>query len=121
MILPGSSDVCFSSSGTSKSSPVKPKRVRKPSRPAGRAGGLPRSYLMNVFKHFAKAKVSADVYPVLKEVYVPRTFTLYPLYIVDLEMKTSNIVTSYLTGWISFSSVSRRIWRHMLFMQRGRP
>lgn len=30
--------------------------------------GLPKSYLMSVFKHFAKTKVSSDVYPVLKEV-----------------------------------------------------
>lgn len=86
MLLPASSDVCFSSSGTSKSSPVKPKQVRKQSRPTGRERGLPKSYLMNIFKHFAKTKVSADVYPVLREVYVPKTFTLYPVYIVDLKV-----------------------------------
>lgn len=67
MILTASSDVCFSSSGTSKSSPAKSKQVRKTSRFAERERGLPKSYLMNVFKHFAKTKVSADVYPVLKE------------------------------------------------------
>ncbi|XP_029702229.1 centromere protein T-like [Takifugu rubripes] len=55
-------------SGPSKSSPAKSKQVRKPSRPRKRQEGLPKSYLMNVFKHFAKTKVSADVYPVLNEV-----------------------------------------------------
>ncbi|XP_068613999.1 centromere protein T-like [Brachionichthys hirsutus] len=45
----------------------KPKTTRKRSRPAAKEGGLPKSYLMNVFKHFAKTKVSADIYPVLKE------------------------------------------------------
>ncbi|XP_019126447.2 centromere protein T isoform X4 [Larimichthys crocea] len=46
---------------------AKPKQVRKRAGPAKREAGLPKSYLMNVFKHFAKTKVSADVYPVLKE------------------------------------------------------
>lgn len=45
----------------------KPKQVRKRAKPAKREGGLPKAYLMGVFKHFAKMKVSADVYPVLKE------------------------------------------------------
>ncbi|XP_044035223.1 uncharacterized protein cenpt [Siniperca chuatsi] len=46
----------------------KPKQVRKRrTGPAKKEGGLPKSYLMAVFKHFAKTKVSADVYPVLKE------------------------------------------------------
>ncbi|XP_064835916.1 centromere protein T-like isoform X2 [Oncorhynchus masou masou] len=30
--------------------------------------GLSKSYIMSVFKHFAKTKVSTDVYPVLKEI-----------------------------------------------------
>lgn len=68
MILRASSDVCFSPSGRRKSSPAKSKQVRKTSRLAEREPGLPKSYLMSVFKHFAKTKVSADVYPVLKEV-----------------------------------------------------
>lgn len=68
MLLTASSDVVFCSSGTSKSSPAKSKQIKKTSRPGKREGGLPKSYLMNVFKHFAKTKVSADVYPVLKEV-----------------------------------------------------
>ncbi|KAE8284229.1 Centromere protein T [Larimichthys crocea] len=46
---------------------AKPKQVRKRAGPAKREAGLPKSYLMNVFKHFAKTKVSADVYPVLKQ------------------------------------------------------
>ncbi|XP_018606900.1 uncharacterized protein cenpt isoform X3 [Scleropages formosus] len=29
---------------------------------------LPRSYVMSTFKHFAKTKVSSDIYPVLKEI-----------------------------------------------------
>ncbi|XP_035515992.1 centromere protein T [Morone saxatilis] len=57
-------------SSTSESLPaVKPKQVRKVRiGPAKRETGLPKSYLMGVFKHFAKTKVSADVYPVLKEI-----------------------------------------------------
>ncbi|XP_061519991.1 uncharacterized protein cenpt [Phycodurus eques] len=56
-------------SSTEAGPPVKPKRVRK--RRSGGAqtmdGGLPKNYLMSTFRHFAKAKVSADVYPVIKE------------------------------------------------------
>ncbi|TKS89830.1 Centromere protein T [Collichthys lucidus] len=48
-------------------SEAKPKQVRKRAGPAKREAGLPKSYLMNVFKHFAKTKVSADVYPVLQQ------------------------------------------------------
>ncbi|XP_008281804.1 centromere protein T [Stegastes partitus] len=48
--------------------PAKPKQVRQRKKgPAKKAAGLPKSYLMGVFKHFAKTKVSADVYPVLNE------------------------------------------------------
>uniref|UniRef100_A0A8C4F956 CENP-T/Histone H4 histone fold domain-containing protein n=1 Tax=Dicentrarchus labrax TaxID=13489 RepID=A0A8C4F956_DICLA len=56
-------------SSTSESLPAaKPKQVRKVrTGPAKKQTGLPKSYLMGVFKHFAKTKVSADVYPVLKE------------------------------------------------------
>ncbi|XP_071319378.1 centromere protein T [Trachinotus anak] len=53
------------------SPPAKPKQVQRKRgqrRPAKREAGLPKSYLMGVFKHFAKTKVSADVYPVLKEI-----------------------------------------------------
>ncbi|KAK7919618.1 hypothetical protein WMY93_010902 [Mugilogobius chulae] len=45
----------------------KQKAQRKP-RSVEDNAGLPKSYLMNVFKHFAKAKVSTDVYPHLKDV-----------------------------------------------------
>lgn len=69
MLLTTSSNICFAISDTSEGVPApKPKQVRKRSpRPAKKEGGLPKSYLMSVFKHFAKTKVSADVYPVLKE------------------------------------------------------
>ncbi|XP_068161893.1 centromere protein T [Antennarius striatus] len=46
----------------------KPKQTRRRSRSTAKNDGLPKNYLMNVFKHFAKTKVSADVYPVLKEI-----------------------------------------------------
>ncbi|XP_061823821.1 uncharacterized protein cenpt isoform X2 [Nerophis lumbriciformis] len=47
---------------------VKPKRERKPkSATVKNEVGLPKNYLMGVFRHFAKTKVSPDVYPVLKE------------------------------------------------------
>ncbi|KAM3592387.1 uncharacterized protein V6R79_017719 [Siganus canaliculatus] len=52
---------------------AKRKQARKKTQPRKREGGLPKSYLMSVFKHFAKTKVSADVYPVLKETYVTAT------------------------------------------------
>ncbi|KAK2820373.1 hypothetical protein Q5P01_023332 [Channa striata] len=57
-------------SGTSKGSTVaKPgKPIQRKRGPVKKEPGLPKSYLMAVFKHFAKTKVSADVYPVLKEI-----------------------------------------------------
>lgn len=68
ILLTTFSNVYFASSGTSENEPApKTKQVRKRTRPAKREGGLSKSYLMNVFKHFAKTKVSADVYPVLKD------------------------------------------------------
>ncbi|XP_034426142.1 centromere protein T [Hippoglossus hippoglossus] len=59
-----------STSGTSEALPAaKPKQVQRRKRaPAKKNTTLPKSYLMNAFRHFAKAKVSADVYPVLDEV-----------------------------------------------------
>ncbi|XP_062269659.1 centromere protein T [Platichthys flesus] len=59
-----------STSGTSEALPAaKPKQVpRKQRAPAKKNTTLPKSYLMSAFRHFAKAKVSADVYPVLDEV-----------------------------------------------------
>ncbi|KAF7664982.1 hypothetical protein LDENG_00158740 [Lucifuga dentata] len=48
---------------------AKPKPARqKKTQPAKRESSLPKSYLMGVFKHFAKTKVSADVYPILDEI-----------------------------------------------------
>ncbi|XP_040923243.1 uncharacterized protein cenpt isoform X2 [Toxotes jaculatrix] len=47
----------------------KPKKVQQRKRgPTNKEAGLPKNYLMGVFKHFAKMKVSADVYPVLKQI-----------------------------------------------------
>ncbi|XP_071383805.1 centromere protein T isoform X2 [Centroberyx affinis] len=57
------------SAATEGLAPAKPKRVTAvKTRPAKKEPGLPKSYLMGVFKHFAKTKVSPDVYPVLKEI-----------------------------------------------------
>uniref|UniRef100_A0A4W5PW22 CENP-T/Histone H4 histone fold domain-containing protein n=1 Tax=Hucho hucho TaxID=62062 RepID=A0A4W5PW22_9TELE len=51
------------------SAAVKPKAVRgKRTGSAKKDPGLSKSYIMSVFKHFAKTKVSTDVYPVLKEI-----------------------------------------------------
>ncbi|CAJ1081090.1 centromere protein T [Xyrichtys novacula] len=47
----------------------KPKQARKRGkRSARKEGSLPKSYLMGIFKHFAKTKVAADVYPILQEI-----------------------------------------------------
>ncbi|KAG7507953.1 centromere protein T [Solea senegalensis] len=47
---------------------AKPKKVQKNTRrPAKKQACLPKSYLMSVFRHFAKTKVSPDIYPVLQE------------------------------------------------------
>ncbi|XP_029383772.1 centromere protein T isoform X2 [Echeneis naucrates] len=56
-------------SNTSEALPeTKPKKVHRKRTVAKKEAGLPKSYLVGVFKHFAKTKVSADVYPVLKEI-----------------------------------------------------
>eukprot|EP00064_Thunnus_orientalis_P006365 superscaffoldBa00000660_g6382 len=63
-----SSNVCYATSDEGLP-PGKTKQVRqRKTGAAKRETGLPKSYLMNVFKHFAKTKVSADVYPVLKDI-----------------------------------------------------
>lgn len=67
-MVTASPDVYNSSSGTSENPPATSKQVRKTSRRAKGEAGLSKSYLMNVFKHFAKTRVSSDVYPVLKDV-----------------------------------------------------
>uniref|UniRef100_A0A1A7WBA4 Centromere protein T n=1 Tax=Iconisemion striatum TaxID=60296 RepID=A0A1A7WBA4_9TELE len=56
--------------GTSEALPAaKPKQARqRKTRTASKKGVLPKSYLMSTFRHFAKTKVSADVYPVLNEI-----------------------------------------------------
>ncbi|KAL1007298.1 hypothetical protein UPYG_G00084670 [Umbra pygmaea] len=46
----------------------KPKVVRRKQAGSAKDLGLPKSYVMGIFKHFAKTKVSTDVYPVLKEI-----------------------------------------------------
>ncbi|KAM6897987.1 uncharacterized protein cenpt [Lycodopsis pacificus] len=57
------------SSSTGEGPSAKQKQVRKRRKgPAKKETDLPKSYLMGVFKHFAKTNVSADVYPVLKEI-----------------------------------------------------
>ncbi|XP_051925356.1 centromere protein T [Hippocampus zosterae] len=57
------------STSTEDQPPAKPKRARK--RRSGAAArrdvGVPKSYLMSTFRHFAKTRVSADVYPVLRD------------------------------------------------------
>lgn len=44
---------------------VKPRSRRTPH--SASAGVLPKSYVMSVFKHFAKTKVASDVYPVISD------------------------------------------------------
>ncbi|KAM9817131.1 uncharacterized protein cenpt [Neosynchiropus ocellatus] len=56
------------SSETRNASPPKPKARRKKSAAPKKQTGLPKSYLMGTFKHFAKTRVSSDVYPVLSEI-----------------------------------------------------
>ncbi|XP_037134730.1 centromere protein T isoform X1 [Syngnathus acus] len=57
------------SASTEDAPSAKPKQVRK--RKGGAAQqknlGLPKSYLMSTFRHFAKTRVSNDVYPVLRD------------------------------------------------------
>uniref|UniRef100_A0A6Q2Z9L3 CENP-T/Histone H4 histone fold domain-containing protein n=1 Tax=Esox lucius TaxID=8010 RepID=A0A6Q2Z9L3_ESOLU len=60
--------------GLQPSVPVGAAAMRKPAAVRGKTSGtkkdlgLPKSYVTSVFKHFAKTKVSSDVYPVLKEI-----------------------------------------------------
>nr|XP_049616005.1 centromere protein T isoform X4 [Syngnathus scovelli] len=57
------------SASTEDAPSVKPKQVRKRNRgaPQQKNLGLPKSYLMSTFRHFAKTRVSDDVYPVLRD------------------------------------------------------
>ena len=45
-----------------RKAPAKPRKVRAKQE---RASHLPKSYLMSTFKHFAKTRVAADVFPAL--------------------------------------------------------
>ncbi|XP_037611984.1 centromere protein T isoform X1 [Sebastes umbrosus] len=85
------------SSSTGEGFPApKPKaQVRQKRRgPAKKEAELPKSYLMGVFKHFAKTKVSADVYPVLKEImnkYFDRLAEDLETYAVHAKRKTIEV------------------------------
>ncbi|KAM4624481.1 uncharacterized protein cenpt [Polymixia lowei] len=46
--------------------PVKPRKTTRPRKK--QEPGLPKSYLMAVFRHFSRTRVSPDVYPVLQEI-----------------------------------------------------
>ncbi|XP_074476199.1 uncharacterized protein cenpt isoform X2 [Sebastes fasciatus] len=73
----------------------KPRAVRQKRKgPAKKEAELPKSYLMGVFKHFAKTKVSADVYPVLKEImnkYFDRLAEDLETYAVHAKRKTIEV------------------------------
>ncbi|XP_059180768.1 protein IWS1 homolog isoform X2 [Centropristis striata] len=56
------------SSGESDPQPKRKQVRQRKTGPSKTEVALPKSYVMSVFKHFAKTKVSADVYPVLKEI-----------------------------------------------------
>ncbi|TTL88680.1 Glucose-fructose oxidoreductase domain-containing protein 2 [Bagarius yarrelli] len=45
---------------------VKPRTKRQPQ--SASSGVLPKSYVMSVFKHFAKTKVAGDVYPIISDI-----------------------------------------------------
>ncbi|XP_028287066.1 centromere protein T isoform X2 [Parambassis ranga] len=83
-------------SGTSEAVPsAKPKQVRqRKSRSTKKEACLPKNYLMGVFKHFAKTKVSADVYPVLSETmdkYFDRLAEDLETYAVHAKRKTIDV------------------------------
>ncbi|XP_074476200.1 uncharacterized protein cenpt isoform X3 [Sebastes fasciatus] len=84
------------SSSTGEGFPApKPRAVRQKRKgPAKKEAELPKSYLMGVFKHFAKTKVSADVYPVLKEImnkYFDRLAEDLETYAVHAKRKTIEV------------------------------
>ncbi|KAM9773035.1 centromere protein T [Syngnathus typhle] len=57
------------SASTEDAPSAKPKQVRKRKGVAAQQKnlGIPKSYLMSTFRHFAKTRVSDDVYPVLRD------------------------------------------------------
>ncbi|XP_068439931.1 Golgi integral membrane protein 4 isoform X2 [Clinocottus analis] len=73
----------------------KQKQVRKKrTGPAKKKTDLPKSYLMSVFRHFAKTKVSEDVYPVLNEImdkYFDRVAEDLETYAVHAKRKTIEV------------------------------
>ncbi|XP_062298815.1 centromere protein T [Scomber scombrus] len=75
--------------------PAKEKQVRQRKTGAAKTKtALPKSYLMNVFKHFAKTKVSADVYPVLQQTmdsYFDRLADDLETYAVHAKRKTIEV------------------------------
>uniref|UniRef100_A0A8C9YGT0 CENP-T/Histone H4 histone fold domain-containing protein n=1 Tax=Sander lucioperca TaxID=283035 RepID=A0A8C9YGT0_SANLU len=83
-----------SSTGEAFSAP-KPKQVRQRRKgPAKKEARLPKSYLMSVFKHFAKTNVSADVYPVLQDImdkYFDRLAVDLETYAVHAKRKTIEV------------------------------
>ncbi|XP_039645057.1 eukaryotic translation initiation factor 5B [Perca fluviatilis] len=83
-----------SSTGEAFSAP-KPKQVRQRRKgPAKKEASLPKSYLMGVFKHFAKTNVSADVYPVLQDImdkYFDRLAVDLETYAVHAKRKTIEV------------------------------
>ncbi|KAK5850832.1 hypothetical protein PBY51_001675 [Eleginops maclovinus] len=83
-----------SSTGDSLPAP-KPKPGRKKGKgPAKKQTELSKSYLMNVFKHFAKTRVSPDVYPVLKDImdkYFDRLAEDLETYAVHAKRKTIEV------------------------------
>ncbi|XP_037611985.1 centromere protein T isoform X2 [Sebastes umbrosus] len=84
-----------SSTGEGFPAPKPKAQVRQKRRgPAKKEAELPKSYLMGVFKHFAKTKVSADVYPVLKEImnkYFDRLAEDLETYAVHAKRKTIEV------------------------------
>ncbi|XP_056153752.1 centromere protein T-like [Lampris incognitus] len=51
------------------SAPAQPRKAQRKKKTLAKSKpSLPKSYLMGVFKHFAKTKVSADVYPALQKI-----------------------------------------------------
>ncbi|XP_034717010.1 centromere protein T [Etheostoma cragini] len=82
------------STGEAFSAP-KPKQMKQRRKGlAKKEASLPKSYLMGVFKHFAKTNVSADVYPVLQDImdkYFDRLAVDLETYAVHAKRKTIEV------------------------------
>ncbi|XP_032358323.1 centromere protein T isoform X2 [Etheostoma spectabile] len=87
-------NIQVSGTGEAFSAP-KPKKMRQRRKgPAKTEASLPKSYLMGVFKHFAKTNVSADVYPVLQDImdkYFDRLAVDLETYAVHAKRKTIEV------------------------------